>query len=54
MQQKKNDNDDEKDVSLIEHKDIIMINKYEINKYEINDYKNIAMIEHEDIRHKNI
>ena len=49
MQQKKNDNDDERDVSLIEHENIIMINEYKINKYEINDYKDIAMIEHEDI-----
>ena len=24
------------------------------NKYEINDYEDIAMIEHEDIRYKNI
>ena len=31
-----------------------MINKHEINEYKINDYKDIAMIEHEDIRYKNI
>ena len=31
-----------------------MINKHEINKHEINNYKNIAIIEHKDIRYKNI
>ena len=54
MQQKKNDNDDEKNVSLIEYKNMIMINEHEVNKYKINNYKNIAMIKHEDVRYKNI
>ena len=49
MQQKKNDNDDKRDVSLIEYKNMIMANEHEINKY-----KNIAMTEHKDVRHKNI
>ena len=49
MQQEKNNNDDEKDVSLIEYENIIMI-----NKHEINDYKNIAIIKYKDVRYKNI
>ena len=54
MQQEKNDNDDKKNVLLIEYENITMINKHETNKHKINDYKNIVMTEHEDVRHKNI
>ena len=37
---------------MIEYKNMIIISKHEINEHKINDYKNIVMIEHEDIRYK--
>ena len=49
MQQKKDDSDDEKDVSLIGYKDMIMV-----SEHEINDHEDIAMTEHEDVRHEDI
>ena len=49
MQQKKDDNDDERNVSLIEYENMIMI-----NEHEINEHKDIAIIKHKDVRHEDI
>ena len=54
MQQKKNDNDDKKNVSLIEYKNIIMINEYKVNEHKINNHKNIVIIEYKNIRYENV
>ena len=54
MQQEKNDSDDERDVSLIEYENMTMISEHEIKKHKINNYKDIAMVEHKDVRHENV